>query len=169
MNDTRKTILHVDDSRLWREYVKHLLGGEYEVMSCADCRSALALIREEEIALVILDHLVPGSGPLSLGADMSRHLRKIWPELPVILYTGAWRGTNHAGREDLQTKTGVVVVFKDGRDPKLDHLSTRVNERLADLHAARKIVKATFPLDEYAPQDQGAWQAARERFQKLPG
>ncbi|MFH1732745.1 MAG: rhamnulokinase family protein [Planctomycetota bacterium] len=39
---------------------------------------------------------------------------------------------------------------------------------IADLHAAREVVKATFPLDEYAPQDQGAWQAAWERFQKLP-
>ena len=39
---------------------------------------------------------------------------------------------------------------------------------LADVHAAREVVKATFPLDEYTPEDPGAWQAAWERFQKLP-
>ena len=39
---------------------------------------------------------------------------------------------------------------------------------LADLHAAREVVKATFPLDEYAPKDPDAWQEAWERFQKLP-
>ena len=40
---------------------------------------------------------------------------------------------------------------------------------VADLHAAREVVKATFPLDEYAPENSDAWQEAWERFQKLAG
>ena len=37
-----------------------------------------------------------------------------------------------------------------------------------DLAHARRIVKAAFPLDTYAPQDQSAWAKAWERYQKLP-
>ena len=133
MDATRKkTVLHVDDAPLWREYVKKLLGDEYEVMSCGDCQSALAKIRRGGVDLVILDHLLPGKGPFDLGFDFCVHLKKMHPELPVIIYTGAWWGVERTDRDSLQRRTGAAVVFKDVRHPELDDLHARVNAHLAE-------------------------------------
>jgi len=40
---------------------------------------------------------------------------------------------------------------------------------VADVAAGREIVRAAFPLDEYAPKDRAAWEKAWERYQGLPG
>jgi len=40
---------------------------------------------------------------------------------------------------------------------------------VSDLAAARHIVRTTFPLDEYTPQDQAAWARAWKRYQDLRG
>ena len=39
---------------------------------------------------------------------------------------------------------------------------------VSDLAAARGIVRANFPLDEYVPQEQADWAAARARYRALP-
>jgi CheY-like chemotaxis protein len=130
--DSKKTVLHVDDVAMWRDYVKSLLGNEYDVMSCTDCHTALARVQSGGVDLIILDHLVPGSGPLSLGMELGAHLRRTHPELPVIVYTGAWRGSDGAEREDLEKKSKATVVFKHGRDPERDNLREQVHKQLTE-------------------------------------
>lgn len=129
--DAKKTILHVEDARLWREYVMKLLGSSYEVVSCPDCIFALNWLHNKSPDLVILDHLLPGSGPFSQGMDFCSHLKKTFPAIPVIIYTGAWFGVDTVDRQQLGQKSGAVVVFKDVRDPELDHLRARVDELLS--------------------------------------
>jgi len=116
---------------VWRDYVSNLLGKDYEVLSCTDSNKALAKVKQGGIDMVILDHLMPGAGPLSLGMDLGAHLRRILPELPVIIYTGAWRDCNGADRKELQRKTNAVIVFKHGRDPHLDNLRKQVHTLLS--------------------------------------
>jgi CheY-like chemotaxis protein len=132
MNEPRKTVLHVDDKVLWREYVKNLLSDQYHVVSCGDCQSAFGKIQQGGVDMVILDHFLPGSGPFTLGLDFCAHLRKVHPRLPVIVYTGAWQGVEEVNRKDLQSKCDAIIVFKDGRDAALDNLRAMVDEHFSE-------------------------------------
>ena len=140
--DAKKTVLHVDDVAMWRDYVKSLLGNDYEVMSCTDCHTALSKVQSGGIDLVIIDHLVPGTGPLSLGMELGAHLRRTHPDLPVIVYTGAWRESDGTDREDLERETRATVVFKHGRDPDRDNLRQQVRKQFAEPEHPAEAVKA---------------------------
>jgi CheY-like chemotaxis protein len=127
MADARKKILHADDVARWRQYVKSLLAEEYDVVSCQDCETVVASLRQGGFDLVILDVLMPGAEPLGSGFDVCLHLRKTYPTLPVIVFTGAWAGVD-VNREELMAKTRCPVVFKEALDPELDDLPARVRE-----------------------------------------
>jgi CheY-like chemotaxis protein len=127
----QKTILVADDERRWREHATDLLADLYKVECVNDCESVLARMGRGGIDLVVLDHLMPGTEPLSTGIDVCLHLKERHPDLPIVLYTGAWEGVNYpVDRAQLQVKTKASVVFKDGTDQKLDDLRARVDELL---------------------------------------
>jgi CheY-like chemotaxis protein len=125
------TIVHVDDRSLWREYVKQTLGPSCRVVSCGNCEVAADLLGTTEPDLLILDYLLVGSGPFPTAADFCRHVRQTWPQIPVVLFTGAWSGTSPDPRRELEDDLGVRVVFKDRRDGTLDDLAVAVAEQLA--------------------------------------
>lgn len=125
MND-KKTVLVADDERRWREHVKTVLGDQYNVESVTDCESVLPRIEQGGVDLLVLDHLMPGTEPLSTGFDLCTHLRAHRPALPIVLYSGAWIGVP-VPRQALEGKMKATVVFKDVRDAELDNLRTRVD------------------------------------------
>jgi CheY-like chemotaxis protein len=129
MTTARKKVLIADDERRWREYASNLLGAEYDVETVKDCESAVARVEQGGVDLLVLDHLMPGEEPFGTGFDVCVHLRKQHPELPIILYTGAWDGVD-ADREALERKADAVVVFKEVRDRQRDDLAARVRELL---------------------------------------
>jgi len=78
-------ILIIDDEAFIRENVNRVLKDDgYHVLEAADGSSALELVADEEIDLVLLD--------LNLGAengiDVLRELKKLDPDLLVIVITG---------------------------------------------------------------------------------
>jgi len=131
MDTSKKTILHVDDELLWRQFVRELLGRRHEIISCRDLMMALVTVQRGAVDLALVDHLIPGSGPFTHGLDFCLHLRKTFPNLPVIIYTGAWRGVSGVDRKELQNKLDVTVVFKDARDHVLDDLQGKIESELA--------------------------------------
>jgi CheY-like chemotaxis protein len=124
-----KTILHADDAPRWREYVRQLLGNHYRVESVGNGEQALAAVENTNYDLVILDHLMPGSEPLDTGLELCRHLRAQRPQLPVLLFTGAWEDVE-ADRDALERAWQATIVFKDIRDPRKDNLADRVAKLL---------------------------------------
>jgi CheY-like chemotaxis protein len=130
MTTSRKKILIADDERRWREYASNLLGASYDVETVTNCEAAVARVEGGGVDLVVLDHLMPGEEPFGTGFDVCVHLRKEHPELPVILYTGAWEDVD-ADREALEHKSGAVVVFKEVRDRVRDDLAARIQALLA--------------------------------------
>jgi two-component system, NtrC family, response regulator AtoC len=78
-------ILIIDDEAFIRENVEHILGEDgYSVLGASNGRSALELIADEDLDLVLLDlNLGPENG-----IDVLKSLKTIDPELLVIVITG---------------------------------------------------------------------------------
>ncbi len=89
LSTPRKTILMVEDQPQVRRLVYHALKSRYRVIEAGDADSAIALLDQEQIDLVVLDlHLppdleTPGEG-LRVRDEIRAHLR----DLPVVVATG---------------------------------------------------------------------------------
>ncbi len=80
-----KTILIVDDEEFIRINLKQILSGEnYNVKLKENGKSALEIINEDEIDLVLLDLNLPDMN----GIDILKQMKIIHPELLVIIMTG---------------------------------------------------------------------------------
>ena len=80
-----RRVLVVDDEASIRELLaKTLALGEYTVDTAADGNSALERVRDEHYDLVFADLKMPGMDGLML----SRQIKRIKPDLPVIIITG---------------------------------------------------------------------------------
>jgi CheY-like chemotaxis protein len=82
---TRARILLVDDDRDVRETnVEILAAGGHEIVSVADGRQAVAKCKKGNFDLVITDLSMPGMS----GLELATELKKLYPTIPVILFSG---------------------------------------------------------------------------------
>jgi CheY-like chemotaxis protein len=78
----RELILCVDDEENQLAVRKLVLESKgYEVLTAASGRQALGLLAQNQVDLVLSDHLMPGL----TGAELARQIKAQKPELPVIL------------------------------------------------------------------------------------
>jgi len=94
----KPVILIVDDEQQVRAAIRRaLVELGYQIREAEEGQSALAMIREERPALVILDYVMPGMD----GAEVAREIAAIDPDLPVIFSTahGALRTLRSAAGE----------------------------------------------------------------------
>lgn len=97
-------VLLIDDNAAQlrvREMV--LSGAGLQVSVATTAESALALLRSEpgrEIRVIVTDHIMPGA----TGADFVRELRKVRPDIPVIVISGA--------SEAVEEYEGLDVTFR---------------------------------------------------------
>ena len=88
MSDTKATILLVEDEELLRAGVQEVLEIQgYNVISAPDGEQALACLAAQTIDLIITDLVMPKMD----GVDFVKQLRKIKPDLPVIVVSGSTR------------------------------------------------------------------------------
>lgn len=81
-----KTILIADDNPRIREQIRLLLSSEVRYRICAeasDGREAIELAVKYRPDLIVLDL----SMPTLTGFDAARELKKLMPEVPIILFT----------------------------------------------------------------------------------
>ncbi len=85
-NSARGRALLVDDEDLVRMSTADMLGDlGYEVVEANSAAAALAQLDDGlEFNLLVTDHLMPGM----TGADLARHVRERWPDLPVLIVSG---------------------------------------------------------------------------------
>jgi len=84
MADCRYYLLVVDDQAGVRRMLQEALNDEgYEVVSVASGPEALQKVKQGGIDLVLLDMKMPGMS----GLDALREIRRLNPDLPVILMT----------------------------------------------------------------------------------
>jgi len=84
-----RQILVVEDDPHVRELLLDLLGAVHEVRPASTGAEALAILKAEELALIVLDYLLPDR----TGLEVLAEIRASWPTLPVIMITGygfAW-------------------------------------------------------------------------------
>jgi len=80
-----QTVLVVDDEVAIRETLAQILGYEdYRVRTAADGPAGLAALRAEPADVVLLDIKMPGMD----GFEVLAHVRRDWPDLPVIVISG---------------------------------------------------------------------------------
>lgn len=80
----RQPILVVDDDPLVREVLGLFLGETYEVSYACTGAEALAALRDQPVALIVLDHRLPDR----TGLELLGELRASRPGLPVVMLTG---------------------------------------------------------------------------------
>ncbi|MEW6297533.1 MAG: sigma-54 dependent transcriptional regulator [Thermodesulfobacteriota bacterium] len=76
-------ILIVDDERNVHYSFRRVLGNEYEVISAFSGTEALEKVTDETLRLVLMDVRMPGRD----GLDTLQELKRLRPELPVIMMT----------------------------------------------------------------------------------
>ena len=120
-------ILVVDDDSSVRATISHALGAlGYAVREAPDGPTAVEIVREESLSLVILDYMMPGMD----GAEVAREIGAIDPELPILFSTG------HAALRALRSAAGEDVQVLE-KPFTLDELDALVRERVADRRRAR--------------------------------
>ncbi|MHB1312925.1 MAG: hybrid sensor histidine kinase/response regulator [Gemmatimonadaceae bacterium] len=79
------TVLVVDDGAVNRELLRTLLEPDYTVLEAADGPTALRLVAEQDVDLVVLDVMMPGM----TGYEVTRQLRAARGDdlLPILLLT----------------------------------------------------------------------------------
>ena len=120
-------ILVVDDESAVRATIARALAAlGYSVREAADGPSALAIVHEEELTLVILDYVMPGMD----GAEVARAIAAVAPDLPIVFSTG------HAALRALRAVAGEDVEVLE-KPFTLDELDTLLRERLSERRRAR--------------------------------
>jgi two-component system response regulator YesN len=85
----RRQILVVEDDPNVRKLLLDLLGTMHEVRPARTGAEALAILKAEELALIVLDYLLPDR----TGLEVLAEIKATRPSLPVIMITGygfAW-------------------------------------------------------------------------------
>lgn len=79
-------ILYVDDEPSMLELTKSYLEAteDAEVVTCSSAREALGLIPSESFDAVISDYQMPEMD----GIELLKAVRRDWPHIPFILFTG---------------------------------------------------------------------------------
>ena len=122
-------ILVVDDDAAVRATISRALSElGYAVVEAADGPTALGLVSDDRIDLVVLDYVMPGMD----GAEVAREIARIDPDLPIIFSTG------HAALRALRSATGdeVSILHKPFT---LDELDELLRERLLERRRARSL------------------------------
>jgi len=120
-------ILVVDDDKDVRSTIARALTAlGYPVREAADGPAALALVKDERPALVILDYVMPGMD----GAEVALAIAAIDPNLPIVFSTG------HAALRALRAAAGETVTVLE-KPFTLDELDQLLRQRLAEARRAR--------------------------------
>jgi CheY-like chemotaxis protein len=78
-------ILCIDDDEIQLQLRKQILENDgFLVLNAANASEAIETLRETPVSLVLSDHMLRGT----TGTQLAGELKKIKPEVPVVLYSG---------------------------------------------------------------------------------
>jgi CheY-like chemotaxis protein len=79
-------ILCIDDSEIGLRVRKMLLASlGYEVLTATTAKEGFELLKKNPVALVIADHFLS----VDSGTDTTREMRRLKPEVPILVFSGA--------------------------------------------------------------------------------
>ena len=138
-------ILMVDDEEQFRATTSKILTRRgYETSMASNGEEALAIIKETDHDVVVLDINMPGID----GHQALKEIKQLKPDLPVIMLTG------HGAEDSAKTtlKHGAFDYLSKPCD--IDLLAARINEAVAakhhlDVHYEKTALEVMIPLDDY--------------------
>ncbi|SHJ48652.1 two-component system, NtrC family, response regulator HydG [Malonomonas rubra DSM 5091] len=157
MNQTKKTLLLVDDDSAHRTMLKAHLGSEgYEIIEAVDGDVAVHLARERHVDLVLLDLKMQRMDGLEALAEIHKHK----PELTVIIIT-AFSSVENAveamkqGAFDYVTKPvdsdALSLTVKRALDFKsLQQENSTLKQRLGEKFDLGNLIGSSQPMQELA-------------------
>lgn len=96
MADEARSILVVDDNQDVRDLVIHFLSSEgFHIYSAGDGENGLAILKANDVNLVLLDVMMPGMSGLDVLTEIRTGSNKKIREIPVMMITA------RAGTEDI--------------------------------------------------------------------
>ncbi|PIT82053.1 response regulator [Limnohabitans sp. 15K] len=108
MADKQATILMVDDEELLLAGIQEMLEMQgYVVITALDGQQAMVSLTEHAIDLVITDLVMPNMD----GVDFVQELRKIRPDIPVIVVSGS--------THNIMERYGIDSIQLPGADASL--------------------------------------------------
>ncbi len=88
MNQDKRKVLVVDDNQDIRELVMHILDADgFHVFSAVDGENALAILRSNQVDLILLDVMMPGTSGLEVLTEIRTGSLKQHRDIPVIMIT----------------------------------------------------------------------------------
>jgi CheY-like chemotaxis protein len=131
----RRRLLCVDDDSGFQQFYKDLLGSYgYEVMVAADGRQALKLFLSRKVDAVLTDFEMPGM----TGAELAARLKRLRPDLPVLLLSGSKIA------QDRAAKAVDAAVIKGSS-------VTKLVDQIEALLAKRQSQRAELNVRRFAP------------------
>jgi DNA-binding NtrC family response regulator len=100
-------ILVVDDERNVHYSFRRVLGSEYEVLSAFSGEEALRQVTDDALRLVLMDIRMPGSD----GLDILQELKRLRPDLPVIMMTAFFSAETAIRATTLDAEDYLVKPF----------------------------------------------------------
>ena len=58
----------------------------YRVLATRNPQRAIEMARDNDVALILMEHIAPVHG----GPSLEQTLKQLKPEVPLVLYSGAW-------------------------------------------------------------------------------
>jgi len=144
MIDDQKTILIVDDTELNINTLMDLLEDKYDLLAAIDGESALELVEEEEIDLILLDIMMPGIDGFEVAKRLKSNPKT--SDIPIIFITAK---TDDESIEQAYEIGGVDYITKPFRAREvlsriLNHLTLSEQSHILE----QKVQEKTKELQE---------------------
>ena len=136
----RPVILIVDDDDGVREALRLILDESYSVADVPDGRTALSLIRQQHVDLVLLDILMPDVD----GIEILQEIRSVEPRLPVIMMTAVRTVLTAVAAMKLGAVDYITKPFAEA------NLLAAIHAALQPLRGRRTVPPPRPPLDPAA-------------------
>ncbi len=129
-------VLIVDDEERFRETTAAILKRRgFRVCAVADAVQAIEVVRGDDVDVVVLDIQMPGMD----GHEALREIRKVKPDLPVVMLTG--HGTPESALEGL--RDGVFDYLH--KPCAIDVLSQKIREAHASARQGKNGIRSDEP------------------------
>lgn len=148
--ESKPTVLVVDDDIQVAEYMRSLLSPNYKVVTRFDAASALEWLNENIPALIISDVVMPGTDGYELCRTIKHDLR--FSHIPVILLTAKATPENQVEGLEAEADAYIAKPF----DPAV--LTSQIGSLLRNRERARRMITAVTTVEDVdqdviSPQD----------------
>lgn len=130
MTDVAKRVLIIDDQRNVLDVLREILasfqhGHAYEITTTQSVADALGLLEREDVDLILLDMVMPGTGDPLLrrqGLEVLKRIRQLGIKAPVLMMSGDYERQKEA---NAMTEGAFAYLHKPFDLRQLDQLVAR--------------------------------------------